>query len=66
MLVLQRMVGEQLQIGEDIVVTVLQSARGRVRFGIHAPDGTHVRRGELELLTTPSDPVPQRPPHKPK
>ena len=69
MLVLQRTIGEQVQIGSGIVVTVVQNARGRIRIGIDAPEGTSIRRGELEpTVAEPNPPVTTAParPNKPK
>ena len=69
MLVLQRTVGEQVQIGSGIVITVVQNARGRIRIGIDAPEGTSIRRGELEPTAAEPNPAltiaPTRP-NKPK
>jgi len=48
MLVLSRVVGEQLIIADQIVVTVTQVDRGRVRLGIEAPPDVRVVRAELE------------------
>jgi carbon storage regulator CsrA len=38
--------GEQVVIGPDVIVKVLEVAAGRVRLGIEAPSGSSVRRGE--------------------
>ena len=48
MLVLSRAPGQSVVLDGRIVVTVLPSRPGVVRLGIEAPDGVHVRRGELE------------------
>ena len=45
MLVLSRKLGEQVRIGDDIVITVVRGAR--VRIGIEAPEDVPVIRGEL-------------------
>ena len=50
MLVLTRKKMETIRIGEDIVVTVVQTGRGRVKLGIEAPAHVRVLRGELELI----------------
>lgn len=50
MLVLSRRKMETIRIGDDIVVTVLQTGSGRVKLGIEAPAHMRVLRGELELL----------------
>ena len=47
MLVLSRKVGERIHIGNDIIVTVLSVRGGRVRVGIEAPEGIHIKRQEL-------------------
>ncbi|WP_019591672.1 carbon storage regulator CsrA [Thioalkalivibrio sp. ALE20] len=47
MLVLSRTEGESLQIGEDIVVTVLQSKGNQVRLGIAAPEDVDIVREEI-------------------
>lgn len=48
MLILSRKVGEQLLIGRDVVVTVVEIRPGKVRLAIAAPDQTKVLRAELE------------------
>ena len=48
MLVLARVPGQSVVLDDRIVVTVLAARPGVVRLGIEAPDGVHVRRGELE------------------
>lgn len=50
MLVLTRKKTETIRIGEDIVVTVVQTGRGRVKLGIEAPAHLRVLRGELDVL----------------
>jgi carbon storage regulator len=47
MLVLSRTTGERIVIGNDIVVTVLEVGRGRIRLGIEAPPEMSIRRNEL-------------------
>ena len=48
MLVLSRKVGEQIVIGQDIVITVVQiKGEKRVLVGIDAPDETYIMRKEL-------------------
>jgi len=46
-LVLSRKVGEVIQIGDDIVVTVVSVEGNKVRLGIQAPRTMAVLRGEL-------------------
>ena len=47
MLVLTRKAGETIRIGEDIVVKVISSGRGKVKVGIEAPASVRVLRAEL-------------------
>ena len=47
MLVLSRKLGETITIGDDVRVTVLHLACGRVRLGIEAPMDVPVHRAEL-------------------
>jgi len=48
MLVISRKVGESIVIGDSIVVTVVQTQRGRVRLGVEAPPGVLILRKELQ------------------
>ena len=48
MLVLSRKKGEVIRIGEDVVITILESDTGRVKVGIKAPPEVKVLRGELK------------------
>lgn len=47
MLVLNRKQGEQIIIGDSIVITVIDLGRGRVRIGIEAPQEVPVHRHEV-------------------
>lgn len=47
MLVLSRKFGERIVIGNNIVITVMPGAGGRVKLGITAPDGVPIHREEL-------------------
>ena len=47
MLILTRRVGEAIQIGQDITVTVLAIKGNQVRVGIAAPREVEVHRGEV-------------------
>lgn len=47
MLVLHRMRGESIQIGDDVLVTVVEVAPGVVRLGVDAPPEVPVLRSEL-------------------
>ena len=55
MLVLSRKSEQTIQIGSDIVVTVLSVANGRVKLGIRAPGNVRVLRGELEEVDSPAE-----------
>ncbi|MBA2113967.1 carbon storage regulator [Bremerella alba] len=47
MLVLSRRVGEKIEIGNGITVTVLRVTGKTVRIGIEAPECVSIRRTEL-------------------
>jgi len=47
MLVLSRKVGEDVRIGSDITITILEVQGNRVKVGISAPANRRVVRGEL-------------------
>lgn len=47
MLVLSRHSQEEIIIGNDIRITVLDVRKGRVRLGLVAPGDVHIVRGEL-------------------
>ncbi|ARC55721.1 Carbon storage regulator [Frondihabitans sp. 762G35] len=47
MLVLTRKVGERILIGDDIVLTILDSRGDGIRVGIDAPRGIKVQREEV-------------------
>lgn len=47
MLVLTRKPGEKILIGDDIVITVLDSRGDNVRIGIDAPRGVKIQRDEV-------------------
>lgn len=48
MLVLSRKAGQEIRIGDDIVLTVTQINGGRVRIGIDAPKHLKISRDELD------------------
>ncbi len=54
MLVLTRKKTESIKIGNDIVITVIQTGKGTVRLGIEAPAHVRVLRGELAPFPTPA------------
>ncbi len=47
MLVITRKVGEELRIGENIRVTVVETNKDRVKIGIDAPPDVRIIRSEL-------------------
>ncbi|MGD0137136.1 MAG: carbon storage regulator CsrA [Bryobacteraceae bacterium] len=47
MLILTRRVGEAIQIGDDVQVTVLGVKGSQVRIGVHAPRDMRVDREEI-------------------
>lgn len=55
MLVLSRRVGEKLLIGDDIVVTIIDTRGDGVRIGIEAPRSTRVNRAEVVEAVTASN-----------
>ena len=48
MLVLSRKSTERIDIGDNVVVTVLEVRENKVRIGIDAPKEIHVLRSELK------------------
>lgn len=50
MLVLSRKQGEQIRIGDNIVITVQRLSGNRVSLGIEAPADCKIMRGELESI----------------
>jgi carbon storage regulator len=51
-LVLTRKAGERLLIGDDIVITILDSRGDGVRVGIDAPRGVKIQREEVVRAVT--------------
>lgn len=47
MLVLSRKVGESIQIGDNVVVSILEVKGGRVRLSFDAPKDVSILREEL-------------------
>jgi carbon storage regulator len=52
MLVLSRRDGEQIVVGDNVIIKVLAVAHGRVRVGIEAPRNVQVRRSEIPARKT--------------
>lgn len=53
MLVLTRKQAEMIRIGENIVVKVIATGRGKVKIGIEAPNDVRVMRAELDEKVIP-------------
>ena len=47
MLILSRKIGEKLVIGDNVIVTVVEIDRGKIRLGIEAPREVPIYRSEL-------------------
>lgn len=52
MLVLTRKVGERVLVGDDIVITILDTKSDGVRIGIDAPRGVRIQREEIVRAVT--------------
>lgn len=57
MLVLSRMVGEQIVISDDIVVKIVAIRGNKVRIGIAAPPSVRVDRQEVHARLSKSAPA---------
>ena len=57
MLVLTRKKNEVIQIGQQIVVKVISTGRGKVKLGIDAPANIRVLRAELAKLVPGATPA---------
>jgi carbon storage regulator len=64
MLVLSRKTGEEIVIGQDIRVTVVDVKGGKVKIGIQAPDDVAIFRSELRDWVAPA-PDTRRPTARP-
>ena len=47
-LVLRRKVGEEIAVGDDVVIGVVEVSNNAVKLAIIAPDDVHILRRELE------------------
>jgi carbon storage regulator len=47
MLILSRKAGEEIILGNDIVIKITEISKGSVKIGIEAPKETTILRGEL-------------------
>lgn len=59
MLILSRRVGENLMIGDNVVVHVLGVKGGQVRLGVTAPKDVAVHREEIYQRIQDGQPRPQ-------
>jgi carbon storage regulator len=59
MLVLSRKLGERIQIGDNISITVVDINRGKIRLGIDAPRDIPIFRQELTAHGAPGADVTQ-------
>lgn len=60
MLVLSRKLGEKIYVGENIILTVVDIDRGKIRLGIEAPRDIPIHRQEVyEAMhgTKPEEPA---------
>jgi carbon storage regulator len=60
MLVLSRNVGQKVNIGNDVVVTILEVKRKRARLGITGPPTLPIHRSEIyeRIEESPREPSP--------
>ncbi|PQO37913.1 carbon storage regulator [Blastopirellula marina] len=56
MLVLSRRIGEKIDIGDGITVTVLKVTGKTIRLGIEAPDSVTIRRSEIAPVSSSPKP----------
>jgi carbon storage regulator len=56
MLVITRKESELVQIGDDVIVKVVQTGRGSIKIGIEAPPHVRVLRGEMSAALTALSP----------
>ena len=56
MLVLSRKVGQSIEIGDGVAITVTKVSGNRVTLGISAPDHVRILRTELKLATVSTTP----------
>lgn len=64
MLVLSRVVGEMISIGDNITVRILAVNGNHVRFGVEAPKNVNVHRAEIyrRIMTKLGQPTPPNDP----
>ena len=56
MLVLSRKVGEKVFIGNDIIISVLETGKSEVKLGFDAPKEIKIFREEVLIAQLPDDP----------
>ncbi len=61
MKILSRKVGEQIRVGDGIVITVTRTATGEVDIGVDAPQNVAIRKGE-DVPASGSDLTPEKKP----
>ena len=57
MLVLTRKVGQTIQIGDQVSITITQIKGKNIRIGIEAPAEVAIRRGELDISNRQTKPI---------
>ena len=55
MLILTRNIGEQICIGDEVVVTVVRVGQDTVKIGVDAPDSYPIMRRELQVGWAPQE-----------
>lgn len=61
MLVLTRKPGQEIRIGDNVVLSVIRVQGGRVQIGIAAPGAVSIRRAELRGPFAGSEPLEEAP-----
>jgi carbon storage regulator len=59
MLILDRMDGQSILIGSNIIVKILRTSDGKTRVGISAPEQIRILRDELEGKYSANNPLRQ-------
>jgi carbon storage regulator len=61
-LILGRVEGQTIRIGDDITIVILEDRRGKKRLQIQAPPSVPIHRGEL-YERIQAEKLEQKPPH---
>ncbi len=61
MLILSRKAGEELMIGDDILVRVVKTSGGRVTLAFDAPKSVSIKRSEIPCDVDLTSETPRRP-----